>query len=55
MKLMITLRYDPNSSSHIKCETDYKYESQDTPMINKYGLDLLKAFENGTNGITFNK
>lgn len=47
MKLMITLRYDAAARGHIKCETDYKYESQDTPTINKYGLELLAAFESG--------
>lgn len=47
MKLMITLRYDAEARGHIKCETDYKYESADTPTINKYGLELLAAFESG--------
>lgn len=47
MKLMISLRYDAAARGHIKCETDYKYESRDTPTINKYGLELLAAFESG--------
>lgn len=53
MKVTVWIR--TGAAGEATLRTDYKYESNDSPMVQNFGRKLIKAIENGVSKAEENK